>query len=350
GVDLYRGAVGAVGRADVQAQALIAGDRPGYAGAGRSGAGCHRPDEALGRVGAVAVLRGDRGRAGSVGGGGAGDDAGGGDRQAGWQAGGRIGQRLAAGGVLAAEGDLGRGAAGQAGLRAGAGQGDRGAELAGRYGQGAGQRQARARVADRDRVVAGTGSPRVRATAPVLEALLGQGEGDGGRCPGGQVDPLEALELKWRLPGGGRVGDVELGDVRARADAGVGHGGGDGGRTARGERADVQVAEREGRVGQAVPEREQRRQALAGVPAVADVDALGVLHSAAGARPLGGGAGGNLRQRGREADGQVPGRVVAAEQDVSDRGAVPLAGVPGLEHALHRGEPGHGAPARGTAP
>src|SRR6202000_344130 len=105
---------------------------------------------------------------------------------------------------------------------------------------------------------------------------------------------------------------------------------------------DVQVAEREARVRQAVPEREQRRLALAVVPAVADVEALGVLHGAAGARPLGGGAGGNLRQGGRERDGQVPGRVVAAVQDAGDRGAVLLAGVPGLEHALDGGQPGHG--------
>ena len=133
--------------------------------------------------------------------------------------------------------------------------------------------------------------PGVGAAVPVLQVLLGEGEGDGGRCPGGQVYPLEALQLNRRLAGGGRVSDVQLGDVRAGAGAGVGHGGRHGGRAARGQRADVQVAEREGRVRQADTEREQWSLALGVVPAVADVDALGVLDVAAGAGPLGGGTG-----------------------------------------------------------
>ena len=67
-------------------------------------------------------------------------------------------------------------------------------------------------------------------------------------------------------------------------------------------------------VGQAVAEREQRRQALGVVPAVADVDALGVLHRAVRAGPLRGRARRDLGQRGRERHRQVAGRVGVAEQ------------------------------------
>ena len=53
--------------------------------------------------------------------------------------------------------------------------------------------------------------------------------------------------------------------------------------------AATQVAERELRVGQAVAEREQRRLVVRVVVAVADVDALGVLHLAAVRRGTGSG-------------------------------------------------------------
>src|SRR5581483_7546345 len=288
GVNLDRVEVGGAGRPVVQAQALVAGDRAGgTAGAvARGGAGGDGPHEALRGGGAGAVLRGDRHGAGAVGGRGAGDDSGRGDRQAGGQACGRVAQGLSAGGVLAAEGDGGCRLVDEAGPRAWVGQRDRLAQLAGGYRERAGQRQARAGVADLDAVVAGAGRPRVGGGIPVLEVLLGQRERDGGGGSGGEVDPLEALELKRRLAGGGRVGHVELCDVRAGAGAGVGDRGGDGRRAARGQRAHLEVAERERRVRQAIPEREQRGQALAVIPAVAHVDSLGVLHVAAGARPL----------------------------------------------------------------
>src|ERR1700731_2556185 len=196
GIDLDRVVQRGAGRPVVQAQALVPGDRAGGGRGATGGARSDGPDEALASGGAVAVLGGDRHRGRSVRGGGAGDDAAGGDRQAGGQAGSGVGQRLAAGGVLAAEGNRRSGAAGQAGLRAGMGQGDRGAELGGRDGQGGGQRQAGAGVADGDRVVAGAGGPGIGAAVPVLQVLLGEVERDGGRCAGGQVDPLEALQLQ----------------------------------------------------------------------------------------------------------------------------------------------------------
>src|SRR6202034_4698254 len=105
---------------------------------------------------------------------------------------------------------------------------------------------------------------------------------------------------------------------------GIGDGGADRGRTALRQGRDLQVAEREAGVGEPVTERVQRGQALCVVPAVPDVDSLGVLHGPVLAGPLRRRGGRHLRQRRRERDGQVPGRVGLAEQQRGDGRAVLL--------------------------
>ena len=95
-------------------------------------------------------------------------------------------------------------------------------------------------------------------------------------CPGVERDPLEARELLRRVLAGGRVADVHLRHVRARHRPGVGDRRGHRGGAVGVERADVEVGERELRVGQPEPERERGRDVLRLVPAVADVHALAV--------------------------------------------------------------------------
>ncbi len=74
-------------------------------------------------------------------------------------------------------------------------------------------------VADVDGVGAGGVGP---AVVPVLEAAGVQGEGDVLGLAGVEGDPLEAAQVLRRFAGGGRLADVDLGDLGAGAGAGVG--------------------------------------------------------------------------------------------------------------------------------
>ena len=102
-----------------------------------------------------------------------------------------------------------------------------------------------------------------------------------------------------------------------------------------------EMTERELGVGQPVAEREQWCELVGVIPAISDVEALGVEHLAADARELRRRRGRYLRQAGGERHRQVPARVHLAEQDVGQRRAVRLPRVPGVDYRCHVAQPRH---------
>src|SRR5580700_3441984 len=126
--------------------------------------------------------------------------------------------------------------------------------------------------ADADAVPARSGYPPARGALVVAHVLAGDAEGEPLALPSGQGDLLEPLELERRLACRGRVGEIQLGDLGPGRVSGVGDGDLCCG-TALG-RCDPEVAVGERGVGQAVPEREQRRLAVGVVVPVSDVDAF----------------------------------------------------------------------------
>jgi len=96
--------------------------------------------------------------------------------------------------------------------------GDRGTELAEATAPGAFQRRLALESPTETVLVAGAWAQRLELLSQYCSSA-GQGEGDGGRCPC-VSSPLEALQLMVAT-GGGRVGYVQLANVRAGAGAGV---------------------------------------------------------------------------------------------------------------------------------
>ena len=135
-------------------------------------------------------------------------------------------------------------------------------------------------------VAAALDLPTVGVHVPVAVGLIVQRDGNGPALAGGQEDFCKALEL---LHGAEnfcvRLGDVELHDLRARRLARVGDSEGDA------LFVGLQIAVRKVRVAEAVAEGEGRRDARRLVVAVADVEALTVLHGVSVGAKVGAGRG-----------------------------------------------------------
>src|SRR6202042_3102308 len=102
---------------------------------------------------------------------------------------------------------------------------------------------------------------------------------------GRQADLGEAAQVLRRFTGGRRLADVALGDLLNRLRTGVGDLERDGHVAGRVGGADGQVRVPETGVGKAEAEGVGRGLVLAVLPAVADVDALRILHRVVLPRP-----------------------------------------------------------------